>query len=176
MKRNLANSTRVADTTKYEDLYTCNEYNMILVGTAIFIPIETWKGFEEDLFYHKCPKCKMGVQERFCGNCGSESVKEKYSVLRKEIPQPDIREELKSLKLRYIPFQIDQDKVDNWVIPITIDFDVSYDRSGYSLIHHDMSKTDIANQLKKDKLKYKDLIKKYNGRIIYGAIGSYYDY
>lgn len=94
---------------------------------------------------------------------------------------PDIRPDLKELGLSYIPFPEELDDLINdgnfpgWIIPIK-EFHSSNHRSDfYGGIIYEMEPTALQKALEEAD-KYKDFIKKYNGKVFFGGVSSVQDW
>lgn len=154
------------------------------VGIIIVIPVT---GVEERPViakYNRCEKCEReaGNYEKFCSFCGGQIVEvtdkikignDRYTT--ENVPLPDVRQEMKDLGIEYhLPFSEDEESME-WKFAFKC-----YTTIGDSHYHtpflEELDLKQIQDDLKEAKKKFKNILEKYNGKVVFGIAGDFADW
>lgn len=161
---------------KNDNLFT-EHYNATLICFFITIPIVSLDEATFTSEIKKCKNCKIcnfNELDLYCSRCGKAFTIEQRTN-KTIIPNPDVRG-LENLK--YVPLLMDceiEEENLNWVLVIESISDPTYNvhRPSYNHMSYDVS--DIVNKLNLYKIKYDDLLKKYNGELHFGEVLTFED-
>ncbi|MCK9567622.1 hypothetical protein M0R72_01570 [Candidatus Pacearchaeota archaeon] len=152
------------------------------IGIIIVIPVT---GMEKRPFiatYHKCEGCERQAQyENFCSKCGgkiievTEKVKYHNSYQMEDVPIPDVRQEMNDLGIEnHLPFNEDQeDMVWKFVFKC---YATIGDRSYHVPFIEELDLKQIHSDLEEAKEKFKEVLEKYNGKVVFGIAGDFADW
>ena len=162
---------------KQDNLYT-EHYNSTLVCFFITIPIVSFNKTTYTSEIKKCKNCKIHNHnsiDLFCSRCGNAFVNEQR-LNDIVIPNPDVRglEDLKHVPLLY-DCEEDEDGV-NWVLIIESISEPTYNDYRPSYHHKSYDANAIVNKLEVYKIKYSDVLKKYNGELHFGEVKTFEDH
>jgi hypothetical protein len=157
-----------------------------VIGIIITFPII---GEEEQPVigtFEKCKKCdtQKNGYGKFCSNCGgefhtvTESVKDWGKVRTQQVPLPDVRAEMKELGIKnHLPMDLDnlEDLEEEWKF-VYIEYKCLGHRSSYGPFLDELDLEKIQKDLEEAKVKFKDIIEKYNGCVVFGVAGQFTDW
>jgi hypothetical protein len=167
---------------QYHDTINTVSVDSQTIGILVIIPVT---GTEEQPIiatYKKCEKCKIESRqyENFCSHCGGKiiEVTEQPKNQVQEIPLPDVRNEMKELGIEiHSPFREDFGDGDgaDWVFVIK-GYTTLGHRSDFEPFIKELDIQQIQNDLIIAKDKFKDIITKYNGKVVFGIVGEHTDW
>lgn len=161
-----------------------NTINAQTLGILIVIP--TVGVSEQPIIqtFQECEKCGRRSRDEFCSRCGGKIIQitgplkdYKGNVEKQEVPIPDIRNEMKKLGVeRYTPFDENEDDylADGWIF--IVKRYKSFDEPGDFVRLSELNLQQIQNDLNETKEKFKDIITKYNGKVVFGIAGEFFDW
>jgi hypothetical protein len=153
------------------------------VGIIIVIPVT---GTEEQPLiarYERCEGCERPARnfEKFCSHCGGKIVEvtdkikfgNKYET--ENVPLPDVRKEMEELGIEsHLPFGEDRDE-DSWKFVFKC-YETIGHRSHFCPFLHELDIKQIQADLEEAKEKFKEILKKYNGKVVFGIAGEFADW
>lgn len=175
---------------QYHNTISTENIDSQILGILVIIPVTGTK--EEPLIatFKKCDKCgrlQNGYGE-FCSHCGgkyievTESPKNYRGDNQKQVvPVPDVRAEMKELGINnHVTFGKDLKdafiKCDcNWVF-IVKEYITLGDDNYFRPFIKEFNLLQIQNDLVEAKEKFKDVITKYNGKVVFGLTGEHVDW
>lgn len=178
---------------KMHDLINDENVDSQVVGIIVTIPMTGVKK-EPIIITHKvCEKCdREEVYGNFCKHCGGKIVEKtepwKYGneTREQEVPQPDVREEMKALGMEYhLPMEISRYQktskskavyTDTWKF-VYKSYALLGHRSHYRSFVEKLDLAQIQKDLEEAKQKLKPVLKKYKGsQVIFGIAGQHTDW
>lgn len=182
-------------TTKFHNLINNDEgVDGQVIGIIVTFPIT---GEEEQAIIVTHEKCKKCQRERcgygnFCSQCGGEfhTVTEEQKDYRgkvstQKIPLPDVREDMKALGIEeHLPMEIDQHqdyKTKKWVYTdcwkfVYKEYKTVGHRSDFVPFLNKLDIEQIQKDLEEAKEKFKAVLKKHKGHVIFGVAGVHADW
>lgn len=166
----------------YHNLVKVNYYNASIIGIFLVIPVVGVESKNIIATFNRCEKCNQffNFDSNYCQNCGGKIIEVTESLKfsngqeeTQEVPIPDIRNEIKSLGIEdYIPFtpELEKEK-SNWTFIIKKYFKI-YPGTDSSLSIDELVIYEIQEELLKAKKKFKDVLKKYNAKIVFGKANT----
>jgi hypothetical protein len=183
------------------DLINKGNIDSQVVGIIITFPITGEERQPITITHEKCKKCeRQKGYGNFCSHCGGEfhTVTEHMkdgnrswtgrTARTQTIPLPDVRAEMKELGIEnHLPMEVEVDQyrpndevpyeyTDEWKF-VYVEYETLGHRSHYSqpfLEVLDLKK--IQKDLEEAKVKFKDILEKYNGRVVFGIAGQHTDW
>lgn len=166
-------------------------------GIVMIVPITGWQ--EENIIVKRmrCSSCNTQSEilgqrysyvngekkatNSYCQYCGNVIVEvTEKSEFTQHVPIPDIREDLKALKLSYCSLDeeddFDEDNDDcQWVILLKRYDSISLDDRGNNTVAT-FSILEIEEDIKHFKEKYSEFLAKYNAKISFGTASDHREY
>lgn len=160
------------------------------VGIIIIIPVT---GTEEQPLiarYDRCEVCECPARnfEKFCSHCGGKIVEvtdkikfftDKIKFCTKyeteNIPLPDVRKEMAELGIEsHLPFGEDRDE-GSWKFVFKC-YETIGHRSHFYPFLKELNIKQIQADLEEAKEKFKNILDKYNGKVVFGIAGDFADW
>jgi hypothetical protein len=177
----------------YIDFINYGSVDSQTIGIIIVIPVTGVEAQPVIAKYNRCDKCERQSQnyDKFCSHCGgkiievTEKVKVKYGngyetecYETEYVPIPDVRKEMNELGIEnHLPFDEDYDEEANPVWKFVFkDYKTIGHRSDFIPFLEELDLKKIQADLKKAKEKFKAVIEKYNGKVVFGIAGDFADW
>lgn len=132
--------------------------------------------------YNKCEKCERPWNyEKFCSFCGGKiiEVTDKIKLSRdryttEDVPLPDVRQEMKDLGIEdHLPFEEDDRMV--WKFVFKCYTTIGNDNHHQPFLE-ELDIKQIQSDIKEAKEKFKDVLEKHNGKVVFGIAGEFADW
>jgi len=156
------------------------------VGIIIVIPVTGIEAQPIIAKYDRCEKCERQANnyEKFCPTCGGKIVEVTDKLKRfgnyetEDVPLPDVRKEMTDLGIEYhLPFNENCDIEDNMVWKFVFKSYMTLgDQDYYRPFLEEFDLKQIQNDLDEAKEKFKTVLDKYNGKVVFGIGGEYSDW
>jgi len=154
------------------------------VGIIIVIPVT---GTEEQPVvakHNRCEKCERESQnyDKFCSFCGgkivevTEKLKCGNGYVTESVPLPDVRKEMKELGIEYhLPFGEDLEDDSEWKFVFKC-YETIGHRRHFCPFLKELNIKQIQTDLEEAKEKFKKILKKYKGKVVFGIAGDFADW
>lgn len=176
---------------QYHNMINTESVDSQILGILVVIPVTGSKTEPIIATFEKCDKCgrlQQGYGE-FCSSCGGKFIEVTESPMNyrgdieeQNVPVPDIRAEMKELGIdNHVTFgedSIGKDFVEddcNWVF-IVKEYKTLGDDTYFRPFLEELDVQQIQNDLAEAKEKFKDVITKYNGKVVFGLTGDHVDW
>jgi hypothetical protein len=153
------------------------------IGIIIVIPVI---GVEEQpviATYNRCEKCEREARhyDKFCSICGgqivevTDKIKTHDGYTTEDVPIPDVRKEMAELGIEnHLPFDED---LEGMVWKFVFKCYATIGNSNYfTPFLEELDLKQIQNDLDEAKEKFKTVIEKYNGKVVFGIAGEFADW
>ncbi len=167
---------------KYHNMINTESVDAQTIGILVIIPITG--GDEKPIIatYKRCEKCerKSLPYENFCPHCGGQitEITEQLKGKFQEVPLPDVRNEMKELGVEmHAPLRYDFGDGDgaDWVFIVKGYLTLGH-RCYFEPFVEELDIQQIQNDLEEAKEKFKDIITKHNGKVVFGIVGDHADW
>lgn len=164
-----------------------------VVGIIILIPVVGMQEQPVIETYKQCQKCEVRPHndwDEFCSKCGGPVVSvtgkvkllggHKNQYVTEDIPLPDVRAEMKELGIERFHLPFDEDGEVGYA-----DFVWKFVYKEYETIGHrshfvpfitELNIKQISDDLEEAKEKFKKILKKYKGKVVFGIAGEHADW
>lgn len=153
------------------------------IGIIIVIPVTGIESRPVIATYNRCEKCEResrGNYDKFCPVCGgqiievTDKIKTHGDYMTENIPLPDVRQEMNNLGIEnHLPFGEEEDMVWKFVFK---NYATIGHRQYYVPFLEELDLEQIQRDLKEAKEKFGEVIKKYNGKVVFGIAGDFADW
>lgn len=155
-----------------------------VIGIIIVIPITGLEDRPVIATYKRCEKCERQSDDEFCSKCGGKIIEVTNKIKTfddgydtEEIPIPDVREEMAELGIKnHLTFGEGYDVEDMVWKFVFKSYAVIGDRKYFQPFLEKLDLNRINKDLNEAKEKFKKIIKKYNGKIVFGIAGAHVDW
>lgn len=184
---------------QYHNVVSVENVDSQVVGILVVIPVTGSKKEPLVATFKKCEKCE-GIQNgygEFCSFCGGKYIEvtespkrsggrrtytDEPEVAMQIVPLPDVRAEMKELGIdNHVTFGDDvfyEDAIEddcNWIFVVKEYLTIA-DRDFFQPFLEELDLQQIQNDLTEAKEKFKDVIAKYNGKVVFGLTGEHSDW
>lgn len=173
---------------QYHDLINTESVDSQVVGILVVIPVTNSEMKPIVVTHERCEKCKReqhGYGE-FCSHCGgkiievTENLKQfRDEIAQQSVPIPDVRNEMKELGIEsHVPFREDFKDIKDgieWVF-VAKEYATIGDRNYFKPFLDELDLLQIQEDLAEAKEKFKEVIQKYNGRVVFGITEDHTDW
>lgn len=151
------------------------------IGIIIVIPVTGIESRPIIATYNRCEKCERESRyNKFCSFCGGQiiEVTDKLKIgggyKTEDIPLPDVRQEMNDLGIEnHLPFEYEEDMV--WKFVFKCYTTIGGDKYHVPFLE-ELDLEQIQRDLKEAKEKFGEMIKKYNGKVVFGIAGEFADW
>lgn len=174
---------------QYHDTINTESVDTQVVGILVIIPVTDSEMKPIVVTHSRCEKCereKYGYGE-FCSHCGGKIIEvtenlKQFSgeIAQQSVPIPDARNEMRELGIEsHVPFREDfadviEDGIE-WVF-VAKEYTAIGDRGYFEPFLEELNLQQIQEDLAEAKEKFKDVIQKYNGKVVFGITGEHTDW
>lgn len=154
------------------------------IGIIIVIPVTGIEARPVIATYKRCEKCEResrGNYDEFCSFCGgkiievTDKVKTHNTYMTEDVPLPDVRQEMNDLGIKnHLPFG---EYVESmfWKFVFKEYVTIGH-RQYYIPFLEELNIEQIQHDLEEAKDKFSEVIKKYNGKVVFGIAGEFADW
>lgn len=171
---------------QYHDTINKESVDTQVVGILVVIPVTGSEMKPIMITHSRCEKCEREQHRygEFCSHCGgkiievTENLKQfRGEIAQQPVPIPDVRSEMKELGIEsHVPFREDFSNVIEygieWVF-VAKEYVVIGDGDYFKPFLEELNLQQIQEDLMEAKEKFKDVIQKYNGRVVFGITGDH---
>ena len=157
-----------------------------VIGIIIIIPVTDIEEQPVIAKYNKCDKCEIQSRnyDKFCSHCGGKIIEVTEKVKRgnnnyetEDVPIPDVRKEIADLGIeKHLPFGGDYDLEDMVWKFVFKSYATIGDTNHLNPFLDELDIKQIQDDLNEAKEKFKSVIEKYNGKVVFGIAGEYADW
>jgi hypothetical protein len=151
------------------------------IGIIIVIPVTGIESRPIIATYNRCEKCEriFGNYDKFCSFCGGQIIEVTDKLKRggryttENVPLPDVRQEINDLGIEnHLPFG-NYDDVESMVWKFIFKKYASIGDDKYHVpFLEELDLKQIQRDLTEAKKKFGEVIKKYNGKVVFGIAGE----
>jgi len=152
------------------------------VGIIVVIPVTGTEEHPVIATYNRCESCERQARnyEKFCSHCGGKIVEvtdkvkfgNKYEM--ENVPLPDVRKEMAELGIEeHLPREDCDDGAWKFVFKC---YETIGHRSHFCPFLEELDIKQIQADLEEAKDKFKNILKKHNGKVVFGIAGDCADW
>ena len=157
-----------------------------VIGIIVVIPITGLEDQPVIKTYKRCEKCEVLSNDynKFCPRCSGKIVEVTDKIKTfggnyqtENVPLPDVREEMAALGVKnHLPFGEDYDE-DRMVWKFVFkEYATIGHRRYFQPFLEELDLKQIQDDLNEAKEKFKEIIEKYNAKIVFGIAGDFADW
>jgi hypothetical protein len=174
---------------EYLNTINCEHIDAQTVGIIVVIPVAGTEDQPVIATYNRCEKCEKQSKnyDNFCSHCGGKIIEVTEKIKHgngyeteyetEVVPLPDVRKEMAELGIKHhLPFG--EDFEENSVV-------WKFVFKAYATIGHqsyfrpfleELDIKQIQDDLEEAKEKFKNILEKYNGKVVFGIAGDFADW
>lgn len=169
---------------QYHDIVNQQGVDAQVLGILVVVPVTGFETKPQIITHKRCENCeKESTHDNFCSHCGGKIVevteprKSYGQVCTQQVPVPDVRQEMSALGIdEHLPFdEYYEDDDCQWVF-VYKNYKTIGHRSDFQVFLDEFNITDIKDDIERAQTKFEDVIKKYNGRVVFGLASSNEDW
>lgn len=154
-----------------------NQVDSQVLGILVLVPITSIDSERIKKTSLACSNCHKRSYSKFCPECGGKIIETECEGSYIEVkPLPDVRQEMEELGIvNHLPFSEEIEEGDYWRFLVK-EYETIGHRSFFEPFHKEYDINLIKSDLDEAKEKFKTILDKYNGEVIFGLAGECVDW